>query len=111
MRDGEDVKKVIYLITDGTQNPKKVGNSVFDPVIASQKLYDDDVAIFAIGIGGLVSADELEGITRDKNRVFLANHTSDLVGKDFYLNLASRTCDEVGKKSSFFLILSRLFLF
>ena len=97
MREGAGIKRVIYLITDGTQNPKKVGNTVFDPVVASQKLYDNDVAIFAIGVGNLVNAEELEGITRDKNRVFLAGHPSDLVGKDFYLKLASKTCDEVGK--------------
>ena len=97
MRGGPQIKRVVYLVTDGTQNPKKIGDEVFDPVVASQKLYDDGVAIFAIGVGNLVSADELKAITRDEDRVFLANHPSELVGTDFYLNLASKSCNEVGK--------------
>ena len=97
MRNDSSVKRIIYLITDGTQNPKQLGSQVLDPVVTSQQLYDNDVAIFAIGVGSLVSADELERITRNPDRVFVVNHPNELVGKDFYLNMASKTCKEVGK--------------
>ena len=97
MRSSKKVKKIIYLITDGEQNPKRFRNKILDPVAASQKFYDDGVIIFAIGVGPLVNKDELQRITRDPSRVFLANHPNELAGKDFVYKLASSTCKDVGK--------------
>ncbi|XP_066928415.1 uncharacterized protein [Clytia hemisphaerica] len=94
MRPGKQVKKIIYLITDGEQNPKRSGNRILDPVAASQKFYDDGVIIFAIGVGPLVNKDELERITRDPSRVFLANHPNELAGIDFVYKLASTSCKD-----------------
>ena len=55
MRSDPKVKKIIYLITDGEQNPKKHKDKILDPVEASQKFYDEGVIIFAIGVGNLVN--------------------------------------------------------
>jgi len=56
MREDPNVKKIIYLITDGEQNPKLSPNKqVLDPAVASQSLYDKGIGnplllLSAVGI-------------------------------------------------------------
>ena len=47
MREDSNVKKIIYLITDGEQNPKVSPNDqVLDPAVASQSLYDKGMYVY-----------------------------------------------------------------
>jgi len=83
----KNVKKIVVLITDGKQNPAK-----FDPVAASQKLYDDGVNIYAVGIGNGVNMAQLERITRHPHRVFPASDFNSLANKGFVKNVTKTTC-------------------
>lgn len=92
----EDVTKVIFLITDGQQNPTVENGKVLDPVAASQGMYDRGIMIFAIGIGDKVNRKELNGITRDPKRVFVAKHPNELAKSDFVKRIAKDICPAAG---------------
>lgn len=82
--------KVVILLTDGTQNPKK-----YDPVKASKPLYDAGAKIFAIGISDGVDEKQLEDITRDKNRVFFAASFDKLDSSSFVDKITGQLCTAV----------------
>lgn len=93
----EDSTKVIFLITDGVQNPKEEGGKVLDPVVSSQNLYDQGYLIFAIGVGEKIDRAELEAITRDPERVFIAKHPNELAGTSFVEEIVNQSCPVAGK--------------
>ena len=67
----KNVKKMIFLITDGKQDPRrdhKTG-AVLDPVAASQQMIDGGVHIYAVGVGKRVDREQLVNITRDEKKV------------------------------------------
>lgn len=82
------MKKVVILITDGKQNPPK-----YDPVAASQKLYDEGVYIYAVAIGKDVDSRSLEFITRDPRRVFPAYDFESLDNDDFVKEVTTEALD------------------
>ena len=88
------MRRVIFLIADGKQNPKidaKTGER-YDPVMASQIMYDDGVKIFAIGIGQGVDMSELERITRTPARVHSAQTVDELISDEFVKSVAKESC-------------------
>ena len=97
----ENVPKVIFLITDGSQNPTKDGNgNPYDPVAASQPLIDRGIQIFTIGVGNRsdnIDYNELLKIARNKDQVKIANTAADLASEEFVKDLAAITCKVVRK--------------
>lgn len=81
------MKKIVILITDGKQNPKR-----YDPVAASQKLYNDKVNIYAVGIGNTVDFNQLKRITRHPHRVFAARDFKSLSNEEFVKNVTETSC-------------------
>ena len=67
------MNKVIFLITDGKQNPK---TDLMDPVKTSQSL-------FALRVGSQVNKKELQDIVRVKNRVFYENAFDAILQEEF----------------------------
>lgn len=92
MRD--DVPKVAFLLTDGTQNPKQYGRKVYDPVVSAKKLLDRGINIFAIGVGAQANSEELEIIAGDPNRVHMAEKATDLPAESFIRTIAEKTCKQ-----------------
>jgi len=83
-----DVKKIIILLTDGQQNPRR-----YDPVLASQKLFNDGVNIYAVGIGKYINHDQLVSITRDRSRVFTVDTFKALESPKFVGDVAKGLCE------------------
>lgn len=84
---------MVFLITDGAQNPKKDRNgNVLDPVKSSQALIDRGIKIFAIGIGADLNEDDLVAIARSKDRVKTVTSAATLATDEFVRSLAEQTC-------------------
>merc|ERR1711962_345316 len=94
-----NVKKVLFLITDGKQNPKKDRKTgeVFDPVAASQIMVDNGVQIFGVGIGTNLDTNQLNNITRDASKVYYAETIDKLISDDFVNEVSKKTCDKSGE--------------
>jgi len=93
VRDG--VRKVIFLITDGRQNPEKDlrTGEIFDPVKASQRMYDKGIQIFAVGIGRRIVKEQLNAITRtDGSAVYYADDIEELIKQEFVDSLSAEVC-------------------
>ena len=102
MRD--NVPKVIFLITDGSQNPTmdSRGNP-YDPVVSSQPLIDRGIKIFSIGVGNPsnnINLKELSRIARDERQVRVTASAADLATEDFVKEIAKETCSII-RKSKF----------
>ena len=93
------MKKVLFLITDGKQNPKKDRRTgeVFDPVAASQIMVDNGVQIFGVGIGTNLDTNQLNNITRDASKVYYAETIDKLISDDFVNEVSKKTCDKSGE--------------
>ena len=74
------MNKVIFLITDGKQNPK---TESMDPVKTSQSLFAAGVKIFTLRVGSQVNKKELQDIVRVKNRVFYENTFDAILQEEF----------------------------
>ena len=74
------MNKVIFLITDGKQNPK---TDLMDPAKTSQSLFAAGVKIFALRVGSQVNKKELQDIVRVKNRVFHENTFDAILQEEF----------------------------
>ena len=74
------MNKVIFLITDGKQNPK---TELMDPVKTSQSLFAAGVKIFTLRVGSQVNKKELQDIVRVKNRVFYENTFDAILQEEF----------------------------
>jgi len=86
-----NMKKLIFLITDGRQNPR---NATYDPVKTSQSLYDKGVPIFAVGVSSDVNKTELEALTRHKERVYYENTFDDILQTAFIKKVSKQICKE-----------------
>lgn len=85
MRD--DAKKLVILLTDGVQNPKR-----YDPIAASKVLYDKGATILAVGITKDVDEKQLEAITRKKENVFFAESFDQLDSSTFVDAITGKMC-------------------
>lgn len=97
----ENVPKVIFLITDGSQNPTedRDGNP-YDPIAASQPLIDRGIQIFSIGVGNRsdnIDFKELVKIARNEEQVKIATTAAELASEQFVRDLAAITCKVVRK--------------
>jgi len=94
-----NMKRLLFLITDGKQNPKKDKKTgeIYDPLPLSKTLIKDGVDIFAVGIGTNYDRAEMIAITQDESRVYNAADIEDLVSDKFVKDFAKKTCSEPGK--------------
>ena len=88
------MKKIVFLITDGKQYPERNEETgeQFDPIAASQIMYDNKVSIFAVGIGKHLQKDQLERITRDPHRVFYSETFDKLISDEFVKSVSKESC-------------------
>jgi len=99
----ENVPKVIFLITDGSQNPTEDSRgNLYDPVASSQPLVDLGIKIFAIGVGNTsnnINLKELSKIARSERQVRVTASAADLATADFVKEIAKETCSIIRKFS------------
>lgn len=91
------VKKLLFLITDGKQNPDQIGGSPLNPSTQAEKLHRSNVQVYAVGVGSKVNITELEGITKDPKKVFRVSDFKQLIGNAFVQNVSKQLCDGVVK--------------
>ena len=88
-----DIKKIIFLITDGSQNPLSGPEGAYDPVKSSRPLYDDGAEIFVVVIGDDVDKKNMEEIARDPSKVYYAKTVADVASLDFVKNVSRELCN------------------
>ena len=88
----ENVDKIIFLLTDGVQYPKKEKGQIFNPVLSSENLIKRGIKIIAVGIGSGVSRADLEKITRNADHVVKAESVSKLTSDEFVRSVAKQVC-------------------
>ncbi|XP_066928452.1 uncharacterized protein [Clytia hemisphaerica] len=94
--DRPGVRKILFLLTDGAQNPTKETNGrALDPVSASKPLYDRGVDIFVIAVGDEATQVEMNKITRSNDRYLKVKSATDLLNKDFIQQITGDTCAKV----------------
>ena len=88
------MRKIIFLITDGYQNPtkNKATGKEYDPVATSKRMYDAGVKIFVVGIGTDLQKQNLVEIARDKSRVYYAETIKKLISDEFVKSVAKKLC-------------------
>ena len=92
------MNKVIFLTTDGKQNPK---TDLMDPVKTSQSLFTAGAKILALGVGSQVNKRQLEDIVRVRNRVFYENTFDAILQKEFIKKVSKSICKEVVTRKYF----------
>ena len=84
MREGERAR-IMFLLTDG------VNNRGPDPVTAADKARAAGTAVFAVGVGADVDANELEKIAGSKDRVLQVKDFDEL--RSIIFVLLQRACE------------------
>ena len=87
-----NVKKLLFLITDGRQNPDQENGRKLDPAREAEKLHLSGVQVYAVGIGSKVNFTELSLITQDKQKVYMATDFKELVSDAFVANVSKQLC-------------------
>jgi len=83
------VSKIIFLLTDGKQNPVRT----YDPIKVAKTLLDKEVKIFAVGITNSVDQEQLEAITGETERVYYSDNFHSLTEHNFMKTIADATCE------------------
>jgi len=92
-----NVHKLLFLITDGRQNPDFENGKRLDPAREAEKLHLSGVQIYAVGIGSKVNITELALITKDKNKVYSATDFKELVSDAFVSKVSKQLCEGAAK--------------
>ena len=87
-----NVKKLLFLITDGRQNPDNIGGVPLDPAKQADKLHLGNVQIYAVGVGPKVNLTELQRITRDPKKVYSVRDFEELTSNAFVYNVSKQLC-------------------
>ncbi|XP_065071301.1 vitrin-like isoform X2 [Rhopilema esculentum] len=87
-----NVKKLLFLITDGRQNPDSINGVRLDPAKEAEKLHLSNVQIYAVGIGSKVNVSELEAITQDPTKVYTAKDFEELTSTEFVTKVSKQLC-------------------
>ena len=87
-----NVKKLLFLITDGRQNPDNINGVRLDPAKEAEKLHLSNVQIYAVGIGSKVNITELEAITKDPKKVYPAKDFEELTSTEFVSKVSKQLC-------------------
>ena len=92
-----NVKKLLFLITDGRQNPLDKDGAQLSPSSQAEILRRSNVQIYAVGVGRKVNVTELEGITQDPKKVFFVNNFVELTSDAFVKNVSNQLCIAIDK--------------
>lgn len=87
-----NVKKLLFLITDGRQNPDNIGGVKLDPAKEAEKLHLGNVQIYAVGVGNKVNLTELQRITKDPRKVYSVADFAELTSTAFVNNVSKELC-------------------
>ncbi len=91
-----NVRKLLFLITDGRQNPDFENGKRLDPAKEAENLHLSGVQVYAVGIGSKVNHTELSLITKDKSKVYMASDFKELVSDAFVSKVSKRLCADAG---------------
>ena len=83
----DDTVKIIILLTDGVQNPKK-----YNPAAVAKSLLSKGYIILAVGISPDVNEAELEAITQNKDNVFYGDSFDELDSFQFIDQITGSVC-------------------
>eukprot|EP00794_Sanderia_malayensis_P005127 gene5127-5775_t len=87
-----EVKKLVFLITDGRQNPGLKFGKRLDPVQTASPLHERGIPIYAIGIGNRVRKHELVEITRSPSNVYTVKNFDQLLDDVFVELVSEQSC-------------------
>lgn len=87
-----NVKKLLFLITDGKQNPDNIGGVRLNPADQAEKLHLGGVQIYAVAVGSKVNLTELQSITKDPRKVFSVADFDELINDAFVKNVSRLLC-------------------
>ena len=87
-----NVKKLLFLITDGRQNPDNIGGVKLDPAEEAENLHLGNVQIYAVGVGNKVNLTELQRVTKDPRKVYSVADFQELTGDAFVNNVSQELC-------------------
>ena len=100
----EGVKKLLFLITDGRQNPRIWNGMDLSPAQHSKPLHEKKIKIYAVGIGKVVRIQELQDITREPKNVYTVNNFEQLLDESFIDTVSAESCSHpVTERKLFFL--------
>ena len=88
-----NVKKLLFLITDGKQNPNNIGGVPLDPAAEAEKLHLGKVQIYAVAVGSKVNLTELQLITKDPRKVYSVADFEELTSDAFVSNVSKQLCE------------------
>ena len=83
----EDATKIIILLTDGVQNPKK-----YDPAAVAKKLLSKGYIILVVGISPEIDEAELEAIAGYEHNVFYGDSFDELDSFQFVDQITGTVC-------------------
>lgn len=92
-RHNEDARRVLVLLTDGLPTESGDEDAVAKAVSAAATLSEDDVEVYAIGLGKNVNQNFIKAIASDESNAFLAPTREDL--DSIYKEITTSLC-EVG---------------
>ena len=97
----KNIPKVLIALTDGSQtpDPDAIGLDV-----ASQLLRDQNVRIYALGVGHRINVTQLRSMVESNSDVFLVDSFVDLLRKS--QTIAEKACLEIGNGKLLLLILT-----
>ncbi len=92
-RHNPDARRVLVLLTDGLPTTKGDADVVSEAISKAQALREDEIEIYAIGLGENVNQDFIASISSNRSNAYLAPTTADL--QTIYSEITSSLC-EVG---------------
>eukprot|EP00794_Sanderia_malayensis_P005460 gene5460-6143_t len=92
-RTRPNVKKLLFLITDGRQNPDFENGIRLDPAKEAEKLHLGGIQVYAVGVGTKVNETELQLITKDKKKVYMASDFKELISDAFVSKVSKKLCE------------------
>ena len=87
---GNSGAKVIVLVTDGRAN---VGKDLTGPTPTAERIRESGITILALGIGQVVSEEELTGITGNSSLVFFEDSFEAVLQSAVITSLATSVCE------------------
>lgn len=88
----KNIPKVLVALTDGAQTPDPDAIALD---VASQLLRDQNVRVFALGVGHYINITQLRSMVESNSDVFLVDSFEDLLRKS--QTIAEKACKEIGK--------------
>ena len=88
-KDKGTIRKVLFLITDGSQS---LGKGIVNQAVVAKEIRSLGVRIIVVGIGSNIKAKELEAIAGGPANVYLASQFTQLLSEKSLQKLSNMGC-------------------